>query len=187
MAREGTLSLDGLGKIIRFSHSLEDMLGFGSEEAVGREFTFLAPKGMEGEFSSLLRLSDPDGESAPKKTGLLCKDGTVHEFYLSIYPLRDSSGALYSFMLSVSGRKMARPAILNDEFRRIFRFSNDSVAITDRDGSIIDVNQAFLYTYGYERHELLGCNPGLINTFDRPHEDVERPLDPSKGYWRVES
>ena len=190
MAKEGTLSLDALGKIIRFSHSLEDMLGFASEEVIGKDFTFLAPKGTEGGFSALLRSADSDSAAVAKKTGLLCKDGSVNEFYLSIYPLRDPSGSLYSYMLSLSGKKAAMPAILNDEFRRIFKFSNDSVAITDRDGSIIDVNQTFLDTYGYERHEVLGKNPRVLKSvhssgalYEKMWKDI---LDPERGYWRGE-
>lgn len=190
MAKEGTLSLDALGKIIRFSHSLEEMFGFASEEVIGKDFTFLAPKGTEGEFSALLRSADSDSAAAAKKTGLLCKDGSVNEFYLSIYPLRDRSGSLYSYMLNLSGKKTAMPAILNDEFRRIFKFSNDSVAITDRDGSIIDVNQAFLDAYGYERHEVLGKNPRVLKSshssavlYEKMWKDI---LDPEMGYWRGE-
>ena len=189
MAKEGTLSLDALGKIIRFSHSLEEMLGFGSEELVGTDFASLAPKGAEGEFAALLRLADTEA-SAPKKTAVLCKDGSVHEFYLSVYPLRDSSGALYSFMLNISGRKTAMPAILNEEFRLIFKVSTDAVAITDRDGSIIDVNQAFLDTYGYTRLEVLGKNPRLLKSshssialYEKMWKDI---LDPDRGYWRGE-
>ena len=190
MAKEGTLSLDALGKIIRFSHSLEEMLGFASEEVIGKDFTFLAPKGTEGEFSALLRSADSDSAASAKKTGLLCKDGSVNEFYLSIYPLRDRSGSLYSYMLNLSGKKTAMPAILNDEFRRIFKFSNDSVAITDRDGSIIDVNQTFLDTYGYERNEVLGKNPRVLKSshssaalYEKMWKDI---LDPETGYWRGE-
>lgn len=189
MAKEGTLSLDALGKIIRFSHSLEEMLGFGFEEVIGKDFTFLAPKGAEDDFSAMLRQADSESVAAPK-TGLLCKDGSIHEFYLSIYPLRDPSGKLYSYMLNLSGRKTAMPAILNEEFRRIFKFSNDSVAITDRDGSIIDVNQTFLDTYGYERHEVLGKNPRVLKSshsskalYEKMWKDI---LDPERGYWRGE-
>lgn len=190
MAKEGTLSLDALGKIIRFSHSLEEMLGFGSEEVIGKEFTSLAPKGAEGEFRAFLRLADSVSVAAPEKTGLLCKDGSISEFYLSIYPLRDRSGSLYSYMLNLSGRKTAMPAILNEEFRRIFKFSNDAVAITDRDGSIIDVNQTFLDTYGYERREVLGRNPRVLKSphssgelYEKMWKDI---LDPDIGYWRGE-
>lgn len=190
MAREGSLSLDGLGKIIRFSHSLEDMLGFTAEEVIGKDFALLAPGGMESEFSRLLRHDCADSPGAPEMTGLLCKDGSVHDFFLSVYPLRDSSGALYSFLLNISGSKTAMPAILNEEFRRIFKFSNDAVAITDLDGSIIDVNQAFLDTYGYESAEVLGKNPRVLKSlhsskalYEKMWKDI---LDPQKGYWRGE-
>ncbi len=190
MAKEGTLSLDGQGKIIRFSHSLEEMLGFGSDELIGKDLAALAPDGTGEELSALLKLAESDTPAAPKKTGFLGKDGSVHEFYLSVHPLRDRGGSLTSYMLNLSGRKTAMPAILNEEFRRIFKFSNDAVAITDRDGSIIDVNQAFLDTYGYASHEVLGKNPRVLKSshssaklYEKMWQDI---LDPEKGYWRGE-
>lgn len=190
MAKEGTLSLDGQGRIIRFSHSLEEMLGYGADELIGKDLAVLAPDGAGSDFSSLLNLAESDTPVLPRKTGLLGKDGSVHEFYLSVYPLRDSGGNLYSYMLNLSGRKTAMPAILNEEFRRMFRFSNDAVAITDRDGSIIDVNQAFLDTYGYARDEVLGKNPRVLKSahsspalYEKMWKDI---LDPGKGYWRGE-
>lgn len=190
MAKEGSLSLDSLGKIIRFSQTLEEMLGYGAEEVIGKDFARLSPKGLEEEFASLVRVADTQAQGPAKKTGFLCKDGSVNDFYLSIYPLRDRTGELYSFILNLSSRKTGLPAILNDEFRRIFKFSNDAVAITDRDGSIIDVNQAFLDTYGYESHEVLGRNPRILRSshsskalYERMWQDI---LDPGKGYWRGE-
>lgn len=190
MAKEGSLSLDSLGKIIRFSHSLEEMLGYAAEEVLGKDFVCLAPEGCKEEFSSFMPLADAEAQVPAKKTGFRCKDGSTHDFYLSVYPLRDRTGELYSFILNLSSRKTGLPAILNDEFRRIFKFSNDAVAITDRDGSIIDVNQAFLDTYGYESHEVLGRNPRVLRSshssktlYEKMWHDI---LDPEKGYWRGE-
>lgn len=191
MSKEGSLSLDRQGRIIRFSHSLEDLLGYDAEEVIGKEFSILAPPGLEPVFMSML-VEDSDGETAfsGKKTGLLCKDGSIAEFYLSLHLLRDRTGGLYSYMLTLSSRKTGMPAFFSDEFRRIFKFSNDAVAITDRDGSMIDVNPAFLETYGYQRHEVLGKNPRVLKSshstralYEKMWNDI---LDPLIGYWRGE-
>lgn len=190
MLKEGSLSLDRQGRIIRFSHSLEEMLGYSSEEVIGREFSFLLPPGMDSPLSSTFDMVEEKVHFTSRKTGMLCKDGTVSELYLSVHPIRDRSGMLYSVLLTLSMKRTGLPAFLTEEFRRIFRFSNDGVAITDRDGSIIDVNQAFLDTYGYQRHEVLGRNPRLLKSQHSTREFYEKMwqdiLDPSKGFWRGE-
>ncbi|MBW7957534.1 MAG: PAS domain-containing sensor histidine kinase [Deltaproteobacteria bacterium] len=190
MLKEGSLSLDRQGRIIRFSHSLEDMLGYTSDEAMGKEFSMLVPPGAESPVEAFLDGSEEEARPASGKTGMLRKDGRVSELYLSIHPLRDRTGALYSVLLTLSMKKTGLPAYLTEEFRRIFKFSNDGVAITDRDGSIIDVNPAFLDTYGYQRHEVLGRNPRILKShhstgdlYERMWQDI---LDPSKGFWRGE-
>ncbi len=190
MSKEGSLSLDKQGRIIRFSHSLEDLLGYDAEEVMGKEFAFLAPPGMESTFRAMIEESDHDTAFSGKKTGLLCKDGAIAEFYMSLHMLRDRTGELYSYMLTLSSRRTGMHAFFSDEFRRIFKFANDAVAITDRDGSIIDVNPAFIETYGYERHEVLGRNPRVLKSphstkalYEKMWNDI---LDPSIGYWRGE-
>ncbi|WKZ33429.1 MAG: PAS domain-containing sensor histidine kinase [Thermodesulfobacteriota bacterium] len=190
MLKEGSLSLDRQGRIIRFSHSLEEMLGYSSEEVMGREFSILVPPGAESPVEVLLNGPEDEPHHASRKTGILRKDGTVSEPYMSIHHLRDRTGALYSVLLTLSVRKSGLPAFLTEEFRRIFKFSNDGVAITDRDGSIIDVNPAFLDTYGYQRHEVLGKNPRILKShhstvglYETMWNDI---LDPSKGFWRGE-
>ncbi|HBG47176.1 MAG TPA: hypothetical protein DDW94_09350 [Deltaproteobacteria bacterium] len=190
MSKEGSLSLDRQGRIIRFSQRLEDMLGYDAEDVLGREFTSLAPSGMEDVFLSILDGAEGQSGTPPKKAAFLCKGGTVAEFYLLTHPLRDRSGEIYSYLLALSVRKTAMPAFLSDEFRRMFKFSNDAVSVTDRDGSIIDVNQAFQETYGYERHEVLGRNPRVLKSshstkalYEKMWKDI---LDPAVGYWRGE-
>ncbi|GEM_PF-1925015 len=190
MLKEGSLSLDRQGRIIRFSHSLEEMLGFPAGEVIGMEFSALVPPGAESPVRAVLDGSEDEPRHASRKTGMLRKDGKVSELYLSIHPLRDRTGSLYSVLLTLSMKKTALPAYLTEEFRRIFKFSNDGVAITDRDGSIIDANPAFLATYGYQRHEVLGKNPRILKShhstvdlYERMWKDI---LDPSKGFWRGE-
>lgn len=188
MIKEGSLSLDKDGRIIRFAHSLEEMTGFSPEEMYGKDFSSLAPLEAEDEFRALLKAES--GVSA-KKTAVLCRDGGVVEVYISVYPLRHSSGELYSYMVTLSGKKNeAPPAILTDEFRRFFKFSNDAVAVTDREGLIIDVNQAFLDIYKYERREVLGRNPRALKSGHSTDELYRKMwkdiLDPAKCYWKGE-
>ncbi|MBI5345410.1 MAG: PAS domain-containing sensor histidine kinase, partial [Deltaproteobacteria bacterium] len=72
----------------------------------------------------------------------------------------------------------------------MFNFSNDTACITDREGGIIDVNQAFLDLYGYERKDVLGKNPRILksghSTNDMHKKMWDDILDPSIGFWKGE-
>lgn len=87
-----------------------------------------------------------------------------------------------------SEAKVYDSSLQASEFQKIFRFSNDAVAITDRDGRILDVNQAFLDTYGYTLDELLGENPSILKSkysTDKLYEIMWADiLNPEKGFWK---
>lgn len=191
MQRDGSLSLNPEGVILRFSKSLEAMLGFSSSDICGRHFSSILPDDMRLEAQNLLDTVRTAGPVTGRKTRLLANTGAPVDLYISVYPLRDRSGSLYSYVVSVSEKKTeAPPAILTNEFQKIFRFSNDAVLVTDRDGSIMDVNQAFLDIYGYRKEEVIGKNPRLLKSGHFTKEQYERMwadiLDPEKGYWKGE-
>ncbi len=191
MVTEASLSLNTDGIIIRFGNSLEGLLGYGADEARGRAFVDFLPEGKRGGFLSLLGRVRAEGLVTGQRAALLRKDGRVIEMYLSAYSLRDRSGEIDSFMVLLNTwQSVETPVILTDEFQRMFRFSNDAVAITDTAGHIIDVNRAFLETYGYAREEILGLNPRVLKSphstkalYERMWKDI---LDPDKGFWRGE-
>lgn len=191
MQRDGSLSLNPEGVILRFSKSLEAMLGFSSSDICGRHFSSILPDDMRLEAQNLLDTVKTAGPVTGRKTRLLAKTGAHVDLYISVYPLRDRSGSLYSYVVSVSEKKTeAPPSILTNEFQKLFRFSNDAVCVTDRDGSIMDVNQAFLDIYGYRKEEVIGKNPRFLKSGYFTKEQYERMwadiLDPEKGYWKGE-
>ncbi|MBI5885153.1 MAG: PAS domain-containing sensor histidine kinase [Deltaproteobacteria bacterium] len=191
MVKEGSLSLSANGVVIRFGYGLEFILGYSASEMIGKEFACLTPPGLEEHHKSFFDSSVWVGSVTSHRTQLVRKDGALIDIYLSVYPLRDMGGELYSFVVTVSiDKDLQAPAILSEEFQRMFRFSNDAVAVTDRDGNIIDVNQSFLKTYGYTKAEVLGKNPRMLKSghstpalYERMWSEI---LDPEKGWWRGE-
>ncbi|MBI1910479.1 MAG: PAS domain S-box protein [Deltaproteobacteria bacterium] len=192
MEREGSLSITAEGLVIRLGGSLEEILGYSADDIVGKEILMLASEDSRAELQTLINsVKVAESPVVAQKIELLQKSGASLEVYASIYPLRNRLGVLHSMMVTFNLKKNTSvPAILTEEFQRIFRFSNDAVAITDKVGSIIDVNQAFLDIYGYKREEVLGRNPRVLKSEHSTKElytmmwkDI---LDPAKGYWRGE-
>ncbi len=64
------------------------------------------------------------------------------------------------------------------------------IAVTDAQGTIVDVNTAFLEFYGYGKHEVVGQNPRVLKS-GRQSPDAYREMwgritDPDIGYWSGE-
>lgn len=75
-------------------------------------------------------------------------------------------------------------------FYEAFKRSNDVMFYCDRNGVILDVNDAFTTHYGYTREEAVGQTPRILRSRHTTDELYKRMwasiLDPAKGYWRGE-
>lgn len=71
-----------------------------------------------------------------------------------------------------------------------FKQSNDIMFYADKNGVILDVNEAFTRHYGYTRKEAVGKTPRILRSRHSTKEFYARMwagiLDPKKGYWRGE-
>lgn len=190
MAIEGSISLDQNGGILRVSSGVEAMLGICGDDVRGRDISVLSAG--EPELTLPFITEAGGAEGGPSlEVRLRRAGGPPVRAYLAVYPLRDRGGGLYSYLVNVTKERPShKPAIFTEEFKRIFEFSSDAVAVTDTSGSIIDVNPAFLSTYGYTRGEVIGRNPRLLKSRHSTAELYERMwrdiLDPETGFWRGE-
>ncbi|MCP3677655.1 MAG: PAS domain-containing protein, partial [Deltaproteobacteria bacterium] len=112
MSNDGTLGLDGEGRIIRFGSGLESILGFTEEEVLGSHFnTLLRDTSLAAE---LLSPVEPSGGPVAVPVKFIHKSGSVVEPYLSVFSLRDSSKNIYSYILNISmERSTDVPGILS--------------------------------------------------------------------------
>jgi PAS domain S-box-containing protein len=60
------------------------------------------------------------------------------------------------------------PVGSEDDFRTIFEYSGDGMAVIEPGGRFVEVNRAFCESLGYSREDLLGMTVADINsTLDR--------------------
>ena len=70
----------------------------------------------------------------------------------------------------------------------VFTYASEGILITDAQGIIIEVNEAFSHTSGYSKEELIGQNPSLLKS-ERQEKDFYKQLwhdIHSKGHWKGE-
>ncbi|WP_424217934.1 PAS domain-containing protein [Thauera humireducens] len=71
----------------------------------------------------------------------------------------------------------------------VFSHAREGIVITDADGHIIEVNDAFTRITGYPRNEVLGRNPRILSSgrHDRAfYDEMWRDLR-TRGYWEGRS
>ncbi|MFA5139523.1 MAG: PAS domain S-box protein [Elusimicrobiota bacterium] len=82
-------------------------------------------------------------------------------------------------------RQLERRALA---FYQAFLNSNDYMFYTDRNGLILDVNEAFIRRFGYAREEAVGRTPKIVRSAHTTPELYKRLwsdiLDPARGFWR---
>lgn len=71
---------------------------------------------------------------------------------------------------------------------RVFEYANEGIAVTDPDGTILDVNGAFTRITGYTREEAIGQNPRLLksNRHDRAFYAALWQTLRDMGTWKGE-
>ncbi|MEC9313594.1 MAG: PAS domain S-box protein, partial [Pseudomonadota bacterium] len=114
-----------------------------------------------------------------------------HEEVLEIIktPILDAANEIIGMLgigRDITSRKKAEEELRLS--REVFENTLEGIMITDRDGIIVDVNPAFNKITGYERQDVLGQNPAILNSGRQSpafYEEMWRQLQ-QRGFWKGE-
>lgn len=138
--------------------SLEQIIGFSDEDFFDIESTH---KIRENDRRVLI-----EGETlAGEETNLSPKTGKRMTFWSVKEPLRNEQGEIYA-LLGVSTDITERKKT-EDNLRlaaRVFGEAHEGILITNAQGTIIDVNPTFCDITGYNRAEIIGQNPKILQS-----------------------
>jgi len=160
MTSEGYWRLDSLYKTSEVNPALCDMLGYATEEMIGRSpHDFVDEENLKifkyqvGQIGSTLHRSY---EIVLKK-----KSGEGIPVWFNATTIRDNAGEFkgaYSLITDISKRKAAEDALRESEarFRAIFETAQDSIFIKDRSFRYTQANPAMEKLFGLPASELLG-------------------------------
>ena len=116
------------------------------------------------------------------------QDG-VHVYLSSKFPLLDESGqveAVCSISIDITERKHAEERL--QLAANVIENANEAIVITDRDGNITEVNDAYVKITGYAREDVLGKNPGLLQSGHHDRDFYKNMWDTlvRQGKWKGE-
>jgi PAS domain S-box-containing protein len=173
------------GKLISVNNQACKLLGYTKEELGKLKFSDLIDENIIDNtfaiYSSLKEKGNYQFETLYRK-----KDGSLVEVEISmrLIKLLDEE-VVQLFVRDISERKQAQEKI--NMLAHAIKGISECVSITDLDGKIIFVNDAFEKTYGYSKEELLGKTMNIVRTNDNPsdiNDEIARVTQ--KGSWQGE-
>jgi PAS domain S-box-containing protein len=147
------------GTILSWNHGAEELLGYGSGEALGKHFRLVV---LEERFEAVTRIlaGIRQGNAVgPYEAKLRTSQGTVVDVSITVSPIRDSSGAVVgasAIARDTRRQKEAERQIRESEerFRSVFEHSPGGMMVTATDGRILQANAALCAMLGYPAEEL---------------------------------
>jgi two-component system, cell cycle sensor histidine kinase and response regulator CckA len=165
---------------VEVNEALCDMLGYRSEEMIGRLPTDFA----DDTNSAIIRAQLAKAETSIHRkyeVGLRKKDGSEIHALVSATTVVDDEGSFdgsFALITDISARKRAEEGLRLSESRypQIFETNQAVKLILDPvDGQIVDANDAAARFYGYSKSELTSMRISDIN--ELPREEVQREME----------
>ncbi len=115
--------------------------------------------------------------------------GGVHVYLSSKFPVLDEKGqakAICSISADITMRKHAEER--QQLAANVIANANEAIVITDKDGNITEVNDAYVKITGYAREDVLGKNPRLLQSGHHDREFYKLMWDDliKEGAWKGE-
>lgn len=173
------------GKILSVNNQACVLLGYKKDEFTKLRFSDLINESIiDSTFAIYASLKEKGNYQF--ETQYRRKDGTFVDVEISmrLINLLDEE-VVQLFVRDISERKQAQEKI--NMLAHAIKGISECVSITDLNGKITFVNDAFERTYGYTREELIGKNINLVRTSDNPLEgSTEIEVTAKKGGWQGE-
>lgn len=163
------------GNVVYWNRAAELFYGYTAREAMGRNLVdLIIPDDLREPVLASIQSMARTGAAPPAgEVTLRRKDGTPIHLLSSHAVVHKSDGSMELFCIDVDleDRKQAEEALRISEarYRALFERSAEGVFLHDRDGRILEVNQAALDMFGYTFDEIRALHPvELVHPEDVP-------------------
>jgi len=173
-----------------WNQASEQLYGYRAEEAIGRNLLdLIIPGFMHQGVREAMQHMFATGQPIPTgELTLLRKDGTAVDVLSShaYVKVPGQEPEMFCVDIDLTERKQAADKL--QLAANVFTHAREGIFITDAQGEIVDVNEAFTRITGYGKAESLGKTPRMLN-FDRhPPEffDAMWAALRGEGHWNGE-
>ena len=173
---DAVISKTTQGIVTSWNAAAEQLFGYRADEMIGQPMLRLLPPDRQSEEAQILRRIAAGQRIAHFQTQRCHRDGHRLAVSVTISPVRDPLGRVSG--ASTIMRDVSQQKRLEEQLRltaSVFTHANEGVVITDPQGRMVDVNQAFERITGYSREEALGRTAQFLRS-GRDGPDVVQPL-----------
>ena len=149
-----------------FSGRIQENLGIDPDVLMGKtRYELMAPEEINRKWNGHQQQLEQHLPFKDFEYRMLLPDGSMPYISASGQPVFDAEGHFAGYRgvgHDISLRKKAEAQLR--QAATVFEHASEGIIITDPKGNILDVNAAFSEITGYERHEVLGQNPRMLNS-----------------------
>ncbi|MCX6148907.1 MAG: PAS domain S-box protein [Ignavibacteriales bacterium] len=190
-ANDAIISTNNKGIIFGWNKGAEKMFGYLEAEITGEKLDIIIPKGYrERHINGINRIEQGGQHNIMGRTVELCglhKNSKEFPLELSIAEWETPSGKFFTGIIrDITERKQAEKELL--KLSHAVEQSPVSIIITDTIGNIEYSNPKVIEITGYKPEELLGKNPRILSSGEKPKSEYKTLWDTisSGKEWRGE-
>jgi PAS domain S-box-containing protein len=167
-----------------------ETFGYSNDEIVGKHvLEFVVPEHRQ-KSTAILEKALRDEYTREIEVDIYAKDGSIHTILFSSGQiLIHEDGSPTSILVTgidITPRKQAEEEI--NKLLATIEIAKEAINITSADGTIMYTNDAMDELFGYEKGELIGKSPSILNAGTNPEELTKSIIHTIKkeGYWEGE-
>lgn len=190
-APDGILVFNQENKIILVNAQVEKLFGYKRDELINQNLNLILPESVDKLYgkNENINVSRQINQYLGESKELIGKHkfGQKIPLEISLSPFETDEGILISGVVrDVTARKLAE-----SELRRaatVFENTNEGIIITDKDQTVLAVNQAFTKITGYASYEILGKKPSMLRckVISKEFNAEQLAALETQGQWRGE-
>jgi len=165
-AGDAMIAMDRNGIVVTCNRAAQRIFGYAADELIGRGFDLLVPPNGEAgdqRFGDRLRTVNSETPGTARDIELVRKNGDTFPAEISLSNGTIEGQAEYTAIVRERAEWKVTEKLLHLQSVALEAAAN-GVVITDRFGTILWTNPAFLNMCGYDREEILGRNPRILES-----------------------
>lgn len=156
--------VDMEGRITQANHSMVEMFGYPMQELLGKEYVTLVNSAeLEIRKAKMLELMNSEIPIVDLDRKFMHANGQEFWAHLTGKLFCDLMGnklGLVGVIVDITERKKAQEKL--QLAANVFTTAREGIFISDAEGTIIDINDAFTRITGYSREDAIGQNPRIL-------------------------